>query len=103
MTATGGGVSTAPLPDRRRILNAALGPQPVEAAADAELRAGPHIAIEHLAVIADVLDDAHDPVLGQPELLAVNPFGSEEPFDLRLRRLHAFVHRLRGYAQLLGI
>ena len=57
-------------PDRRRVLDAALGPEPVEAAADAELGAGADIALEHLAVVADVLDDAHDPVLGQAELLA---------------------------------
>src|ERR1700688_4465930 len=101
MKAVGGGAWVAPLPDGRRILDAALGPQPVEAAADAELRAGPYIALEHLAVIADLLDDAHDPVLGQAQLLAINAFGSQQPLDLRLRRLHGFIDRLRRYAQLL--
>src|SRR6266853_4778755 len=99
MTATGAGVSAAPSPDRRRILDAALGPQPVETARDAELRSGPDIAVEHFAVIADMLDDAHDPVLGQAELLAVSAFGSQHPLDLRLRRLHGFIDRLRRHAQ----
>src|SRR5262245_10183448 len=56
-------------PDRRRVLNATLGPQPVDAAADAEPRAAPNIALEDLTVIADMLDDTHCPVLGQTELL----------------------------------
>src|ERR1700692_3439810 len=103
MTATDGGASAPSLPDRRRILDAALGPEPVEAAADAELRPGPHVAIEHFAVIADLLDDAHDPVLGQAELLAVGALGPQHPLDLRLRRLHGFIDGLRRYAQLLGI
>src|SRR5260370_25407841 len=54
--------------DRRRVLDAALGPEPVDAAADAELRARSHIALEYFAVAADLLDDAHRPVLGQTEL-----------------------------------
>src|SRR5262245_48033695 len=74
------------LPDRRRILDAALGPQPVDAAADAELRPRPHVAVEHLAVIADLLDDAHRPILGQAELLAEIAFDAKEPPDLRLIR-----------------
>src|SRR6267142_6822392 len=54
--------------NRRRVLDTPLGPQPVETAADAELRAWPDVAIEALAVVADLLDDAHHPVLGQAEL-----------------------------------
>ena len=51
-------------------MDAALGPEPVDAAADAELRARPDVALEYFAVVADLLDDAHHPVLGQTELLA---------------------------------
>src|SRR5262245_59834252 len=69
-------------PDRRRVLNAALGPQPVDAAADAEARAGPDIAVEALTVIADMLDDAHRPILGQPELLAEIALGPDQTSDL---------------------
>src|SRR5262245_36673684 len=71
-------------PDRRRVLDAALGPQPIDAAADAELRPGAHVAFEHLAVIPDLLDDAHRPVLGQTELLAEIAFDAQETSDLRL-------------------
>ena len=60
-------------PDRRRVLDAALGPEPVEPAGDAELGGGPDIALEHLAVVADVPDDADHPILGQPDLLAIVP------------------------------
>src|ERR1700730_15908345 len=103
MNATGGGVPTPPSPDWGRILDAALGPQPVEAAGDAELRAGADIALEHLAVIAHLLDDARHPVLGQPELLAVSAFGPDQPLDLGLLRLQGVVDGLARHAQLLGI
>ena len=67
--------------DRRRVLDAALGPQLVQAALDLERRALPDVAFEHLAVIADMLDDADGPVLGQAELLAVIAFGADEALD----------------------
>ena len=47
--------------DRRRVLEAALRPQRVEAAGDLERRARADIALEDLAVIADRLDDVVRP------------------------------------------
>src|SRR5438270_3407179 len=70
-------------PDRRRVLNATLGPQPVDAAADAKPRAGADIALEDFTIVADMLDDAHHPVLGQPELLAEIALSPDQPLDLR--------------------
>src|SRR5215470_4803217 len=57
-------------PDRRRVLDATLVPQPVDAAADAEPRAAADVALEDFTIIADMLDDTHHPIFGQPELLA---------------------------------
>src|SRR5215469_1143482 len=72
------------LPDRRRVLDAAFGPQRVEAALDLERRALSDVALEHLAVVAHVFDDAHRPVFGQPELFAVIAFGAHELLDIRI-------------------
>src|SRR5262249_31594601 len=88
---------------RRRVLDAALGPEPVDAAADAELRARSYIALEYFAVVADLLDDAHHPVLGQAKLLAEIALDAQEAPDLGLVRLQCFVDVLGGYAELLGI
>src|SRR6202789_3265115 len=46
-----------PLPNRRRVLQAALVPQSVQPALDLERRAFADIALEGFAVIADRLDD----------------------------------------------
>src|SRR5216684_2639250 len=89
--------------NRRRVLDPPLGPQAVETAADAELRAWPDVAVEALAVVADLLDDAHHPVLGQAELLAVGAFGADEPPDLRLGRFQRLIDILGGDAELLGV
>src|SRR5438132_11990105 len=77
-------------PDRRRVLNATLTPQPVDAAADAEPRAGPDVALEDFTIVADMLDDAHRPVLGQAELLAEIALGPDQPLDLRHVRFQRF-------------
>src|SRR6187455_1011102 len=50
-------------PDRRGILQTALRPKLVEAALDLERRALADIALEALAVVADLLDDVVDPLL----------------------------------------
>src|SRR5262249_34089747 len=44
----------ARLPDRRGVLQAALGPQPVEPALDLERRAHAEVALEALAVVPDL-------------------------------------------------
>src|SRR5215813_1575806 len=90
-------------PHRRRVLDAALGPEPVNAAADAELRTRSHVAFEHFAVVADLPDDAHHPILGQAELLAEITLDAQEAPDLGLVRFERFVDVLGGYPELLGI
>src|SRR5262245_59045561 len=70
--------------DRRRVLDAALGPEPVQAAADAELGACADIAVEDLTVVADLLHDAHHPVLAQAELFSEIALDAEQPADFRL-------------------
>src|SRR5215831_12152284 len=45
-------------PYRRGVLQAALGPQRVEATFDLQRRAFADVAVEHLAVIADMAHDA---------------------------------------------
>src|SRR5262245_40871126 len=95
--------SIANSPDRRRVLDAALGPQPVDAAADAELRARSHIALEYFAIVADLPDDAHHPVLGQTELLAEIALDAQQAPDLGLIRFECFVDGLGGYAEFFGI
>src|ERR1700738_5684140 len=68
-----------PLPYRRRVLNPAGAPELVEAARNFQLRFRSDIAVVDFAVIADVADDAHGPVLGQPKLMAVIAFGADHP------------------------
>ena len=46
----------------------------------------PDVPLEDLAVVADMLDDAIGPVLGQAELLAVIAFGAEQALDVRIGR-----------------
>src|SRR5262252_4767092 len=79
-------VIVTPLPaeistDRRGVLNTTLGPKRIEAARDLQRRALAEIALEDFPVIADVLDDAVDPVLGQPQLFAVIAFGAQQALD----------------------
>src|SRR5580693_7820008 len=75
----------------RRVLNAPLGPQRVEAARDPQRRTLADIAVEHLAVIAHQLDDAIDPVLAEPEPLAEIILGAEQALDLGILRFHLLV------------
>src|SRR5205809_5361082 len=77
-------MSAASLPHWRRVLNAAFGPQPIDAATDTELGARSHIALEHFTVIADLSDNAHHPVLRQPELLAEITLNAQQAPDFRL-------------------
>ena len=55
-------------------MQAALGPQGVLAALDLQLGSFADVALEALAVIADVLDDPVGPVVGQADGLAVLAF-----------------------------
>src|SRR5215813_6184780 len=75
--------------DRRGVLQAALGPQPVEAALDLERRAHAEVALEALAVVPDLLDDGVDPLLVDPQCLAHARRHAEDALD---RRVVAFQH-----------
>src|SRR3954454_22872987 len=90
-------------PHGRCVLDSALGPEPVDATADAELRARSHITFKHFAVIADLLDDADDPVLAQAQLLAEVALDTQQPPDLGLVGLQRLIDVLGGDAELLGI
>src|SRR6476660_5731072 len=89
--------------ERRPVLQAALGPQSVETAHDLQRRALADVALENLAVIADVLDDAIDPVVGEPERLAILTFGAEHPPGLRIVGLQFLVDIGLGHAEFLGV
>src|SRR6202012_1363927 len=89
--------------DPRPVLNSSLAPELVEPRGNAEFRAGAHIAIEGLAVIANRLDDPDHPILGQAELFAKIAVGAECPFQLGLIRFRHVVDVLLGNAEFLGI
>src|ERR1700684_1097022 len=71
-------------PDRRGGLPSALVPERVQAAGDLDRRAHAHVALENLAVIADVLDDAIGPIVGEAEALAETALDAEQPADPRI-------------------
>src|SRR5262249_38262236 len=72
------------LADWWRVLNSAFGPQLVQSSLDLERRAQPNIPLERFAVVADLFDDAHRPILAQAKLFAEIPFGSDKAFDFRI-------------------
>src|SRR3974377_2160865 len=97
------GLHRARLADRRRVLDAALVPKPIEAAVDLQRRAFADIALEHLPVVTDSLHYPDGPVLGQSELLAEIAFCADKALDLWARGFHHFVHVLRRDSELLGV
>src|SRR3954454_16137346 len=86
-------------PYRRRVLDAAGAPQLVEAARDAEFRAGADVALVDFAVIADMPDDARRPIFCQAEVLAVSALGADQPHHVGLLRFQRLVDILRGDAE----
>src|ERR1051326_3039882 len=76
---------------RQPVLQAALGPQRIEPARDLERRALAYIAIETLTVIADVLDDAVGPIVGQSERLPELAFNAKQPPHFRIGRFELLV------------
>src|SRR5262249_37282297 len=92
-----------PSPHRWRVHDAALGPQRVQAARDLERRALPDVALEHLAVITDVLEDTVGPVLGEAELLAEIALGTEQALDVGIVGLEVLVDVRLADADLPGI
>src|ERR1700728_5249262 len=85
------------------VLQATLGPERVEPSYDLQRRALPDIAFENLAVIADVLDDAIDPIVGQAERLAVLTFRAEHAPRLRIVGFQLLIHIRLVHAKLLGV
>src|SRR6266566_5368762 len=94
---------TDKLADRRRVEDAAGVPQLIETARNAELGAHAHIALIDFPVVAHVADDAHGPILGQVEFLAIIPLGADEPHNVRLLGFERLIDVLRGYPKLLGV
>src|SRR5216684_4582896 len=92
-----------PSPDRRRVLEPAFRPQCVEAAGDLQGRSLADIALEHFTIVADVLDDAHGPVLGEAELFAVIAFRAHHALHVGRSGGQRLIDRLLANAQLLGI
>src|SRR5689334_1679090 len=87
----------------RRVHDAALGPQGVQPTRNLERRALPDIALEHLAVVADVLEDAIAPVLGEAELLAECILRAEQTANVGILGLELLVDIRLGDVELLGI
>src|SRR6202035_461366 len=81
------GQATVPSANGQAVLQAALGPQRVEAARDLQRRALADIALKNFAVIADRLDDAIGPVVGQPHAFAELTFEAEQAADFRIGRV----------------
>src|SRR4029450_10535132 len=69
------------LPNRRGVLQAALGPELVQATVDLEQGVLADIAVEALAVVTDLLDDVVDPLLVDAERLAHARRDTEDALD----------------------
>src|SRR5580698_1330989 len=76
--------ATWPSANGQTVLQAALGPQRVEAARDLQRRALADVALKNFAVIADRLDDAIGPVVGEPEPFTELAFEAEQAADFRI-------------------
>src|SRR5688572_27117604 len=91
------------LPDRRGVLQAALGPQLVQAAVDLERRLRAEVAVEALAVVTDLLDDGVDPLLVDPQRLAHAGRDAEDALDGGVVALKHLVDVLGIDTVLLGL
>src|ERR1700679_3880257 len=96
-------MTAAPLPDRRRILQAAVAPELVQAARNAERRFHPEVALEYFAVIAARLHRIDRPGRRESELFAEVAIGADEALHVRLLRLQRAVDRGGTDAELLGV
>src|SRR4051794_11535816 len=66
------------------VLNAASVPQRVQAAIDFQRSALAEVALEHFAVVADLLDDLYDPVFRQFQVFAVFTVSTQHTSDVRV-------------------
>src|SRR6202171_1277180 len=94
--------ATYPSANGQTVLQAALGPQRVEPARDLQRRALADIALKNFAVIADGLDDAIGPVVGQPEPFTELAFETEQAADFRIGRVLLIVDVVFVDAKLFG-
>src|SRR3984957_12541292 len=95
--------ATQPSANRQAVLQAALGPQRVESARDLQRRTLTDIALKNFAVIADVLDDAIGPVVGQPHCFTELAFEAEQAADFRIGRALLVVDVVLVDAKFLGV
>src|SRR5215203_6755810 len=98
-----GAVGSPLLSDRDAVLQAALRPERINAALDLQRRALADVALENLAVVADVLDDAHGPIVRQTDRLSELALGSDEALDLGIIRLRLLVVVRLRQAEFLGV
>src|SRR5262249_42611756 len=78
-------------------------PQPVEPARNLQWRALTDVALEDFAVIADRLDDAGRPIIGQAERLPELALDAEQTPHIRRVGLHHVVDIFLGNAELFRI
>src|SRR6185295_15740240 len=88
--------------DGRGVLQASLGPLIVQATLDLEAGAGADVAVERLAIVADLFDDAIGPVVVEAEALAVVAFLAEQALDVGVGGARHLIDVALGHAQLLG-
>src|SRR5262249_42610974 len=79
------------------------GPQRIEASGDLQRRAHAYIALEHFAVVPDLLDDVVDPLLVDTQRLAHAGRYAKDALDGGVVALQHFVDILGGDAVLLGL
>src|SRR5687767_93743 len=70
--------------DRHSVLEPTFGPLSVLAALDFQSGSAPDVAVEGFAVVADSLDDVHNPVVRQADAGAEIALGSEQTANFRI-------------------
>ena len=89
----------ADLLKRRRVHQAAVGPQGIQPAFDFEWRVDADIALEHFTVVADHFDDVVGPLLVQAEGFAVAGAHAEETLDFGVFAVQHLIDVFGGDAE----
>src|SRR6185312_2381738 len=92
-----------PSAERHGVHQPALGPQAIEPALELQRRFGTDIALEHLAVIAHLLDDVVGPFVVEMQRLAHAGRDAEHALHLGIVALQHGIDILRGDALLLRL
>src|SRR5262249_39311109 len=87
----------------RRVLQATLAPELIEAAFDPERAAHADVALEALAVVTDLLDDVVGPLVVDAEPLPHAGGDTEDALDARVLALQHLLNVLRRDLVLLGL